>query len=234
VKRVVLLHAALGGSALWQHQIQALRGRFEVVAPDLPGWGEEPLPREAFSYVDTVAALLPAMLVGNSFGGQVALRTALAHGSRVERLVLVAPSLPGWRFGDDMRGYFEAEDAAVEAGDLDRATEVNLEFWVAPEHHDLVRPLQRQALELQTAHAEPEVRWPPEEPIASLQVPTLVVIGERDKQDFHAIAQHVVEQVPGARLVEIPQAGHLVGVEQPDRLNDLLLEFLDEDSSDLP
>ena len=192
------------------------------------------MPREAFSFVDTVTALLPAMLVGNSFGGQVALRTALAHGDQVGRLVLVSPSLPGWTFGDEMRGYFEAEDAAVEAGDLARATEVNLEFWVAPEHHDLVRPLQRQALELQTAHAEPEVRWPPEEPLSSLQVPTLVVIGERDKEDFHAMARHVVELVPGARLEVVPEAGHLVGVEQPVRLNHLLLGFLDDDSSDVP
>ena len=190
------------------------------------------MPREEFSFVDRVAGLLPAMLVGNSFGGQVALRTALAHGGEVRRLVLVAPSLPGWEFGAEMRQYFEEEEAAIEAGDLDRATQVNLVFWVAREHHDLVRPLQRRALELQTAHPEPEVRWPPEEPLSSLPMPTLVVIGERDKEDFHAMARHVAEQVPGARLVEVPGAGHLVGVEQPARLNELLLEFLAEDSGD--
>ena len=188
------------------------------------------MPREPFSFVDRVAALLPAMLVGNSFGGQVALRTAQARSGKVDRLVLVAPSLSGWKFGEEMRGYFEAEEAAVEAGDLDLATEINLGFWVAPEHHDLVRPLQRRAFELQTAHPEPEVRWPPEEPLSSVRVPTLVVIGERDKEDFRAIARHVTEQIPSARLVEVPQAGHLVGVEQPIRLNRLLLEFLAQDS----
>ena len=46
----------------------------EVVAPDLPGWGDSPLPTEAFSYVDFVAERLPGALVGNSFGGAVALR----------------------------------------------------------------------------------------------------------------------------------------------------------------
>jgi pimeloyl-ACP methyl ester carboxylesterase len=44
MRRVVLLHSAIGDSRLWQAQTDALRGRFEVVAPDLPGWGEERMP----------------------------------------------------------------------------------------------------------------------------------------------------------------------------------------------
>ncbi len=160
MRKVVLLHSALGDSRLWRHQLEVLRPDFEVVAPDLPGWGATPLPTEPFSFVDAVAAELPAVLVGNSFGGAVALRTALAHQDRVERLVLVGAGLPAWDWTEEMRDYFTAEEAAIEAGDLDAATEINLEFWVAPAHRDEVRPQQRRALELQTAHEEPEVRWP--------------------------------------------------------------------------
>jgi 3-oxoadipate enol-lactonase len=229
MRRVVLVHPAIGDSRLWQSQVHALRRRFEVVAPDLPGWGEEPMPEDAFSFVERVAALLPAMLVGNSLGGAVALRTALAHGDRVGRLVLIAPSIPGWRFGDEIRAHWEARDEALEAGDLDRATELNLQFWLAPEHHDLVRPLQRRAFELQAAHREPDVLWPPERPLSSLRVPTLVVVGERDHGDFRVIAHHLAERIPGARLVEVPDAGHIIGIEQPGRLNEVLLDFLAED-----
>ena len=102
MKRVVLLHSALGDSRLWRRQIPALEERFEVVAPDLPGYGTEPMPREAFSFVDRVAELLPALLVGNSFGGAVALQTALAHQDRVEKLALVGAGFPGWSFGEEM------------------------------------------------------------------------------------------------------------------------------------
>jgi 3-oxoadipate enol-lactonase len=224
--RVVLLHSALGDSRLWRPQVEALEGRFDVVAPDLPGWGDEPLPGEPFSFVERVAELLPAALVGNSFGGMVALRTALAHGDRVPRLVLVAPGMPGWEFGDEIRSYWAEEEAAIEAGDLDRATEVNLEFWLPERHRDLVRPQQRRALELQAAHPEPEVRRPPDAPAAGLRMPVLVVVGERDNEDFRAIAHHLAAEIPGARLVLAPDAGHLVGVEQPQRLNELLLDFL--------
>jgi 3-oxoadipate enol-lactonase len=229
LSRVVLVHSALGDSRLWRRQVEALEGHYEVVAPDLPGWGERPLPTEPFSFVDAVAEHLPAAaLVGNSFGGGVALRTALVHQDRISKLVLVAAGLPTWDWSEEMRSYWAAEEAAVEAGDLDGATQVNLDFWVKPEHHEEVRPQQLRALELQTAHEEPEVLWPEMAPLASLELPTLVVIGEKDKADFRAIAGHLAEQIPDAELVVVPGAGHLVGVDEPEELNAVLLEFLSE------
>ena len=223
--KVVLLHSALGDSRLWRRQIAALEPEHEVVAPDLPGSGAEPLPAEPFSLVDVVAAHLPAALVGNSFGGAVALRTALAYPDRVSRLVLVDPGLPAWDYTEEMREYWAREEAAFDAGDLDGATEVNLEFWVKPEHHDEVRPQQRRSLELQ-AERDPELIWPELAPLNTLTMPVLVVVGEDDKPDFKAIAQHLAEEIPGAELAVVPEAGHLVGLDRPDELNRLLLDFL--------
>jgi len=228
MKKIILLHSALADSRLWHRQVEALAPRFDVVAPDLPGWGTSPLPTEPFSFVDAVVPHLPAALVGNSFGGMIALRTALTHQQQVSKLVLVGAGLGDWDFTEEMRSYWAAEEAAVEAGDLDAATQINLDFWVAPEHHDEVRPQQRRALELQSAHEEPEVRWPEQRPLSSLQVPTLVVIGERDKADFRAIAEHLAEEIPDADLAVVAGAGHLVGLDRPEELNALLLEFLQD------
>jgi 3-oxoadipate enol-lactonase len=225
-EKVVLLHSALGDSRLWRRQRPVLEARFDVVAPDLPGWGETPVPTEPFSYVDVVAAELPAALVGNSFGGAVALRTALAHPARVSKLVLVGSGFPAWDWTQEMRDYFAAEEAAYEAGDLAATAEINLQFWVAPEHHDEVRPQQLRSLELQSAHEEPELLWPELSPLSDLDVPTLVVVGDRDKGDFLAIAEHLAEGIPGAELVTVPGTGHLVGLDAPDELNELLVEFL--------
>lgn len=225
--KVVLLHSALGDSRLWKRQVGPLHSAgFEVVAPDLPGWGSSPLPTQQFSFVEVVAELLPGALVGNSFGGAVALRTALAKQELVSRLVVIAPGLPTWDWSEEMRNYWAAEEAAWDDGDYDLATQVNLDFWVRPEHHDEVRPQQRLAIELQSAHEEPEVDWPEMAPLESLAIPTLVVIGENDKPDFRAIAHHLAEHIPNSELAVVPEAGHLVGVDQPDALNHLLLSFL--------
>jgi 3-oxoadipate enol-lactonase len=208
--------------------VPVLAERFQVVAPDLPGWGDSPMPEVPFSFVDVVAGHLPGHLVGNSFGGAIALRTALAHQGLVQRLVLIGAGVPAWDWTEEMRGYFAAEEAAIESGDLDAATEVNLEFWVAPEHRDEVRPQQRRALELQTAHPEPEAIWPDLTPLSALLLPTLVIVGENDKGDFLAIAEHLAEEIPDADLAVVAGAGHLVGLDQPEELNALLLEFLAE------
>jgi len=225
--RVVLLHSSLGDSRLWRRQVDALRDRFDVVTPDLPGWGQTPIPVEPFSFVELVAGLLPGALVGNSMGGAIALRTALAHPDLVTKLVLVNAGLPAWDWSEELRDYWAAEDAAFDAGDLEAATEVNLQFWVKPEHHGEVRAQQRLALELAADRGgEPDVRWPEMPALSTLQVPTLVVLGEDDKRDFVAIAQHLAEEIPNAELARVPGAGHLVGLDQPDELNALLLEFL--------
>jgi pimeloyl-ACP methyl ester carboxylesterase len=213
---------------LWRRQVDALAPHHELVVPDLPGWGETPLPTEPFSFVDVVAEHLPAALVGNSFGGAVALRTALAHQDRVTKLVLVGAGFPTWDWTEDLRAYWAEEAKAIDAGDLDGATEVTLEYWVKPEHRDEIRPQQRRALELQTAHPEPELLWPEMAPLKSLAIPTLVVVGSHDKPDFQKIAQHLAEEIPDADLAVVPGAGHLVGVDEPDELNALLLEFLAE------
>jgi 3-oxoadipate enol-lactonase len=228
--RLVLVHSALGDSRLWRRQVAALAERFDVVAPDLPGWGEEPLPIEPFSFVDAVTQHLPGLLVGNSFGGAIALRTALAHPDLVHKLVLVGTGLPEWQWTEEMQDYFAREQAAVDAGDLAAATEVNLEFWVAPQHRDEVRPQQLRALELQTAHEEPGLLWPELAPLSALDVPTLVIVGDQDKADFLKIAEHVASEIPGAELVVIEGAGHLVGLDRPDELNGLLLGFLAENA----
>jgi pimeloyl-ACP methyl ester carboxylesterase len=222
----MLVHSALGDSRLWRSQVAALGDRFDVVAPDLPGFGRVPMPREEFSFIDTVAPHLPGALVGNSFGGAIALRTACAHPELVERLVLIGAGMPDWQWTELMREHFARETAAVDAGDLEAATEINLEFWVQPELHDEVRPQQLRALQLQTAHDEPPLRWPEAFDPSQLDLPVLIVVGELDKPDFHAIANHLAETIPGAELAEVGDAGHLVGLEQPEALNRLLLEFL--------
>jgi pimeloyl-ACP methyl ester carboxylesterase len=224
----VLLHSALGDSRLWNRQIPVLAEAHDVVAPDLPGFGTSPMPREEFSFVDSVTPHLPGALVGNSFGGAVALRTALAHPKKVERLVLVGAGLPAWDYTEEMRDYWKTEEQAIDSGDLDAATEVNLEFWVKPEHRDEVRPQQLRALELQSAHEEPEVVWPEMGALSKLGMPTLVIVGNDDHADFHAIAEHLADGIPNADLAIVPGAGHLVGIDQPEELNALLLEFLAE------
>jgi len=98
---VVLLHGLSAGASTWVEVVDRLRPAVRVTAVDLPGHGgSSPPPRGAGIawYADAVAAAIgalgpvPAVLVGHSFGGQIALRVAQRHPDTVRALVLVGPS----------------------------------------------------------------------------------------------------------------------------------------------
>lgn len=224
---VLLIHAGVCDSRQWARQLALVPG---AVAPDLPGFGDEPEPEGEFSALDGLTALLdgPAAVVGNSLGGRIALQLALARPDLVERLLLVSPGLPGHDWSAEVRACGEAEDEALERGDLDAATEVCVDFWAQPHVRDIVRPMQRRALELQYGAPEPRERPGPAFEPGSIGCPTLIAVGEHDVRDFHEIGARLAAEIPGARLVTIPEAGHLPNLETPDAFDRLLLEFLQD------
>ena len=155
-----LLHSALGDSRLWVARSRRFATASTWSRRTCPGCGTSRCrPSRSRSSIAS-AELLPASLVGNSFGGGIALRTALAHPGASRPAGARRLGHPGLGVvGRDAR-LLRARGGGGQAGDLDAATEVNMEFWVAPEHRDEVRPQHRRSLELQTAHDEPEVQWP--------------------------------------------------------------------------
>jgi 3-oxoadipate enol-lactonase len=225
-ERVVLIHSAVADARMWERQVALLRGLgYDVVAPDLPGFGSEPEPQEPFSFVEQIARLLPAVVVGNSFGGRIALETALAYPDQVRKLVLVDAAVRDHDWSAELIDYWEREDELVEQGDLDGATELTLEAFVQPAVHDVVRPMQRNAYELQRGEGG-EPTWPEPRPLSELRSPTLVIVGEHDLRDFREIGARIAREAPNARLEVVPGAKHLPSLECPDVFDRLLLEFL--------
>jgi pimeloyl-ACP methyl ester carboxylesterase len=211
---------------MWAGQEKVLRARgYDVVAPDLPGFGSEPLPSEPFSYVEPIADLLPATLVGNSHGGRVALEAALAYPDVVHKLVLVSPALRDHDWSQEIEQYWEEEDTLVEQGELAAATELTLTLFARPDVHETLRPMQRRAYELQAA-SETQPMWPEGRPLSKLRAPTLVIVGEQDLDDFRRIAARIAREAPDARLETIADAKHVPSLEAPEAFDRLLVDFL--------
>ncbi len=244
---VLLIHAGIADRSMWQPQIGALEAvGHRVLAPDLRGFGERPLEPAPFSYVRDVEALLdgPANVVGNSLGGRVALELAVLRPDLVERLVVIAPGMPGWAWSDETRAGWAAEETAYEAGDLAAAAEASVHQWIdgprrAPEEVDpamraAVTEMVLRSYEMQHAGwdggAEEEAALDPpvNERLGEIGCATLVVVGDEDIADMQAIATHVAGSIGGARLETIADASHLPSLERAAEFNDLLLGFLDE------
>jgi len=231
---------------MWQPQVDALLAAgYRVLAPDLRGFGERVLEPEPFSHMRDVEGLLdgPSAVVGNSLGGRVALELAVLRPELVERLVVIAPGLPGWDWSAETRAGWAEEDAAYEQGDFEAAAEASLRVWVdgpgrSPEAVDPrmrsgVREMVLRSYEMQEhagdgAHEEAIADPPVSDRLGEIRCPTLVLVGDEDIADMRAIAAHVADSVSGAHLVHVPGAAHLPSLERPAEVDALLLAFLRE------
>jgi pimeloyl-ACP methyl ester carboxylesterase len=237
--RVLLLHAGIADSRSWASQVEALRAAgHEPVAPDLPGFGDEPLVPPTVDRVGFAAERLGARgaAVGNSFGGRIALELAGARPDLVERLVLIAPGLASTPWSEESEALFAEEEELLEAGELEAAARQQAKMWLpqeAPEHvRDLTAAMTLRSYELQLPVDEQVASVWPQPPAearpAEIGVPTLLVVGEHDRPELRENVERLARELPDARLETIAGAGHLPGLERPDELNALLVEFLDD------
>ena len=233
---VILLHAGVADRRMWDDVVPALHdaGR-KVVAPDLRGFGNRPIGHASFSHHRDVLSLLDGLdaqqadIVGASFGGYVAMEVAAVAPDRVRSLALLAPPLE-WEWSDEFKKYVADEDAALSRGDVDRAVDVNVRMWAGetgPRIQEYVAEAQRRAFEHSDQGADPEELDPPiHERLGDIKAETLVVVGDRDVPDFVAIARHLAETLPGPELRTIDGAGHLLALEQPDLISEVLAGWL--------
>ena len=215
----MLLHAGIADGRMWAPQVEALRAAgHEPVAPDLPGFGEAPLIPPTVDYVKFAAARLggPGAVVGCSFGGRVALELAAARQHLVRALVLVAPGLASADWSEETQAGFAEEESLVEAGDLVGAAAQQAAMWLAPDATDGVRELTA-AMTLRSyeqqlpVDGQVRVSWPEpsaEARVAETEVPTLVVVGDRDPTTLPQAGQFIRDQVPGAELLTLAPAKH--------------------------
>jgi pimeloyl-ACP methyl ester carboxylesterase len=243
---VILLHAGIADRTMWDEHLPPLAAAgFRAVAVDLPGFGDAPVATgEQAPWLDVLATMDTleidgATLVGSSFGGAVALRVALVAPERIRALALVSAPAPGLDPSAELLSAWEAEEAALERGDLDGAVEAILTAWLqpgaAPGLRDRIARSQHRALAKQAdADETPEAPDPLDDAAAALvriTMPALVLVGEHDMEDFHASAEVLARALScdGART--IPGAGHLAPLEQPDAFLSALLEFLSDGRS---
>jgi pimeloyl-ACP methyl ester carboxylesterase len=221
---IVLVHSGICDARMWDG--------FELpgaVRHEMSGFGETPMPPAGeFSLADELAATLtePAALVGSSYGGKVCLEVASARPELVAALVLLDAPLPDHAWSEEIEGYGEREDALVEEGEFRAAAELTADFWLEDRsHRDRVVEMQERIYELDSESEAEEVGAESID-LGAVRAPTLVVVGELDKQDFHRIAERLAREIPDATRAVVEGSGHLPSLERPAETSRLVREFL--------
>ncbi len=245
---LVLIHGWLGNLRMWDFQAQSLAGSYRVVRCDMRGFGRSTTEHAEFAYWADVAALLDhlgvdrAHVVGQSFGGSIALDLALARPACVATLTSVAGGISGYR--PDL----DPEQGNLPWSDLDRLwdekkwvelAELETQTWVDGWGQPITRvdPTLRDSIKsdvLSTYQAENEEGLPqPLEPRAAdrlgeLTVPVLVMIGALDEARSRATAAHLVASVSESRSVEVAGVAHMIQLEAPERVSEELRDFIQD------
>jgi len=233
---LVLLHSLGTTAHIWDAQAAALSRSFRVIRPDLRGHGLTtctPGPYSMALFADDLAALLTALeidevhLGGISIGGLIAQSFAAAHPGRVASLMLVdtALSIPPAQSWTDRAAKVRAEGMGSIA-DAVLARWVTPAFLDAPETHGLREMLMRTPAEGYAAAAEAIAAADLTASTSTLQIPTLIVVGEQDQATPIASAQALNAAIAGSSLAIIENAAHIPTVEKPAEVTAVLSQFL--------
>lgn len=249
---LVALHPGVADRRCWRWCAPRwVAAGLRVVAYDRRGFGEtdyEPEPHDDVDdlrAVTTAADARPAIVLGNSRGGAIAVDHALDHPDEVTALVLVAPSPSGY---DDDRWPTMAAEAALdrqiaaaeERDDLELVNRLEVRYWldgvgqpegrVAGDARQLMSDMNGRALRAAPI-GERAARPPAWGRLSALTMPVLVVCGQHDLDGCRQLCDELAAAVPGARRVDIADSAHCPQLDQPEALAAVVLDFVSSLSS---
>lgn len=246
---VVLLHAFPLHSEMWRDQVEHLAALgWRALAIDLPGFGGSPPADRAGELaacsIDGFAALIegvmreldvgPSVVAGVSMGGYASFALVRRNLRLVKALVLCDTKAES----DDTeaRERRSRQQAQLEeTGDTAPLADDLLDALLGPESKadeelvERVRTLMRESTAEGWRCALEAMKGRPDSSptLPNIPVPTLVAVGEHDTITPPAAAESMAERIPGARLEQIPRAGHLANLENPKAFNAAFGAFLD-------
>lgn len=228
---VVLIHGAGGTHLYWPAEVRRLPGQL-VYAPDLPGHGksggrgQQSIAAYASAIQEWLDALgiHSAVFVGHSMGSAIALTLALDYPQRVTGLVLVGA-------GAKLRVAPQLMDAVESPSTYLKAVHLVVEWSFSLETPQTLKDL----AEKRMAETRPSVlaadlkacdEFDVTERLGEIQKPTLIICGTEDKMTPLRYSNYLAERIANAELAVIPQAGHMVQLEQPRRVLEAIQGFL--------
>ncbi|MEM6490468.1 MAG: alpha/beta fold hydrolase [Pseudomonadota bacterium] len=240
---VVLVHGFLGGSAQWAAEIDALSAHFDVIAVDLPGFGDakaRPGLQTIPDLADAVLEKLDAVgvgrfaLLGHSMGGMIVQEIARRAPDRLHRLVLYGTGPDG-----EMPGRFEtiatskarlAEDGVAPTAARIAAT------WLRHGTNAAAYPLLRDIGASASADAAQNALsamaiWSGRDALSGFTMPTMILWGDQDRSYRWPQIHDLWTAIPNAQLAVVPGASHAAHAEKPAIVCAVLADFFSADLS---
>lgn len=230
---IVFVHGFTLDHTMWQPQVEFFSKSHQVITYDARGFGKSSLPNGPYDHVADLHALLEhlgveqAHLVGLSMGGRIATNFTLAYPEMVKTLTLMDSALDGYKSEVDWNVH--AKEQGVEKA---KENWFNHELFAMTQKRPEVVAALSVIVEGYSGwhwlHHDPQIvaNTHARDRLPEITKPTLIVVGEGDLTYFHNIANVIASGISNCRKVTMPNAGHMVNMEVPDEINNLLADFI--------
>ena len=236
---IVVLHSLLADRHAFDPVLPALAANHRVTLFNLPGFhGSQP---PVLPLMDAFVAAIEdgfqefgiardAVLIGNGFGGTVALAFAIAHPERIAKLIV---SDAAACFPDDGRKQFEVMAQKVADGGLGSIAEIAAKRVFSPAYlaanPDKIEERKQVLLGIHPKAFQAACKILQEADLVPLlhhlRVPTLVVVGEHDQATPPPLNKQIADKTAGATYIELPGCGHCPPLEQPQQFIAAIKDF---------
>jgi 3-oxoadipate enol-lactonase len=245
---LLLLHAGICDSRMWDDQWEAFAARHRVIRLDLRGFGRTTTDDVSFSNRQDLVDLLDhlglerAAVVGVSRGGQIAIDLTLAYPERVAALITVCAGVSGYAPDEaliDPRelALFEQMEAAEQAEDWPLVASIDVRLWVdgplaeegraAASVRERVYAMSLNNYQTVTVFGKAQPLEPPAAGrLGEISAPTLVIIGDLDTSSTQQMADALAAGIAGAQKAVMSGTAHLPSMERPEEFSRLVLDFL--------
>ena len=247
---VLFIHAGVADCSMWDEQFTLFSHSYRVIRYDMRSYGKSHTETTDFSNRQDIFDLFKylkvdqACVVGISRGGQIAIDFTLEHPECVSALIPVAAGVSGYDHQPDdsekARDEFELfthMDELWEKNAFDELADLEVHVWAdgpfqpvgrAPSRiRDYIHRIVRANYTRQDGKATAQPLKPPAaNRLSEIHVPTLVLVGEYDETVTLAMADKLEMEIPGARKMVFPGTAHMLPMEQPEKFNEVVLDFL--------
>jgi 3-oxoadipate enol-lactonase len=234
---VVLIHGGFMDSRMWDDQVSVLSKSFKVIRFDVRGYGKSSKPDKDFYPARDLNQLLNSLniqqtdMIGLSMGGSIAIDFALSYPEKIRNLILAEPGVAGYKWSKEVMDHMNAFTEAQRSLGRDAAVEILLNgrvFATAKKKPTVYEKLKTQVTENYQAPmhfmrvAVPDAIHR----LSNIKARTLFIRSQHAGQDAIAIANEIERQIKNVKTATVPDAGHMINMEQPQYFNDLVLKFL--------
>ncbi len=230
---LLFVHGGNLDSRIWHDEMKHFSHGYLTIAYDLKGHGQTTNGNDTLESHEVLQTILDyfdireATIVGHSLGAVVAVDFAVKHPQYCKKLVLAAPGLLGWKYQDtEVLKSDSIIWSAIQSNDSIGAFREFSRRW-GP-----MRASERSAMIMRTNFAQhlqdpkPLLTSRVTQALPHFSRPSLILIGGRDNTDIQQIARFYTSAIPKAKIIEFPNAGHLIHVDEPDLFNTVITDFL--------